>query len=160
MRAHLQVRQKLHLNKLPKWNLSPFILRTRYWLPGEIFFFRFPLSPPTSLFYLSYSSVLCSLIYIAFIFLPLFFSRREYLLFSLCIADTHLKARLVVKNRGPFYRDIDDGKCFVRLSRWAHLETTFASFSLFFLFLSLYLPLSRSLFSRSWLGDVKSHERQ
>jgi len=57
-----------------------------------------------------------------------------------------------MKNRGPFYRDIDDGKYFVRLSRWAHLETT-----LFFLSLSL---LSRSLFSRSWLGDVKSHERQ
>lgn len=37
---------ELHLNKLPKWNLSPFILRTRYWLPGEIFFSQFhsPLS--------------------------------------------------------------------------------------------------------------------
>lgn len=30
------------MNKLPKWDLSPFISRTRYWLPGEIFSQFFP----------------------------------------------------------------------------------------------------------------------
>lgn len=49
-----------------------------------------------------------------------------------------------MKNRGPFYRDIDDGKCFVRLSRWAHLETTLVPLSLS---LSPSPPVTHSFFT-------------
>lgn len=66
------------------------------------------------------------------------------------------QGELVMKNRGPFQRDVDDGKCFVRLSRCAHLETTLVSLFLYLflflsvsaapsLFLSLALPLSLSI---------------
>lgn len=159
MCARLQIRQKLHLNKLPKRNLPPFILRTRYWLSGEIFFFRFSLSTDFTVLPFVFSVLLYTT--------PLSFylsSSRAgniYYFRSVSLIRILKQCGLVMKNRGPFYCDIDDGKCFVRLSHWAHLETHSRPF-FFFCFslsLSLYLPLSRSLFSRSCLSDVKSHER-
>lgn len=68
---------------------------------------------------------------LAFIFLSASRARNIYYFCSVSLIRILKHGGLVMKNRGPFYRDIDDGKCFVRLSRWAHLETTLVSFSLF-----------------------------
>lgn len=113
----------------------------------------------SSLFRLSYSAArafsvfrIQSYIYLASIFLPLFLSYTPeiFIIFRSVSLIRILKRGLVMKNRGPFYRDIDDRKCFVRLFYHAPRETTF---------FSLFLCLCYVLFSRSWI-DVKSYERR
>lgn len=48
---------------------------------------------------------------------------RIFIIFAPRISDTHLKAERgrVMKNRDPFRRDVDDEKCFVRLSPAARI---------------------------------------
>jgi len=103
---------------------------------------------PAPLFRLSYSaarafslSSVFNLIYISslsfYLSFPLLHAGNIYYFRSVSLIRILKRGELVMKNRGPFYRDIDDRKCFVRLFHLVHLEKP-----LFFLSLSLL----RSLF--------------
>lgn len=129
------------MNKLRKaGSLPPFILKTRYWLPDEIFFFRFLLTPVFVVLRLSCSLVLFYIPLLRALYLSTSIPpapENIYYFHSVSLIRILKRGGFVMKNRGPFYRDIDDGKCFVRLSRWAHLETTLVPLSL-----SLFLSIS------------------